>query len=351
MFAIEQLDDFFKNYFSYDSFESLVRFLNQLTLIEKEKLLKEALYSEEIFNYINELYSNSDFKNSSYLDFFWSIRSIYLSFLNVLSADIPKAKVYHTVSTGYAGLYASMCKVIYPKSRLMLTEHGIYTRERKMDITIADWADRDYHAYNPKKSISLYKNIWAQAFEQVSSITYHYCDEIISLNQKNNEVQINEGATKEKVFYVRNGVNINQFFFKQRKAIDKKSPIIGFLGRVVKVKDVKTFIKAANYVIAQYSNALFLIAGPTQEDEDYYESCQNLVKAYGLENNVIFEGEVQSSEFLQKIDLMVLTSLSEGQPLVIAEANASGVPCVATDVGGCKEMIDGSNDDKATEEA
>merc|ERR1711879_87514 len=113
-------------------------------------------------------------KEKSYLDFFWSIKSVYHSFLSTLISDIPKAKVYHTISTGYAGLYASICKIKYPQSKLLLTEHGIYTRERKMDITISDWADRDYQAYNPKESISLYKNIWAEAFKRISLITYKY---------------------------------------------------------------------------------------------------------------------------------------------------------------------------------
>jgi glycosyltransferase involved in cell wall biosynthesis len=43
--------------------------------------------------------------------------------------------------------------------------------------------------------------------------------------------------------------------------------------------------------------------------------------------------------YLGQIDVVVLTSLSEAQPLVILEAGAAGVPVVATDVGACSEMI------------
>lgn len=346
MTNIELIKEFFKNYFNYDSFEKVVNYISSLSKSKKQKLLKEALYSKEVYEYINELYEQSDFKEKSYLDFFWSIKSVYHSFLSTLISDIPKAKVYHTISTGYAGLYASICKIKYPQSKLLLTEHGIYTRERKMDITISDWADRDYQAYNPKESISLYKNIWAEAFKRISLITYKYSDEIISLNQKNNLIQISEGAPEEKVYFVRNGVNVNKFTFKERKKIDISSPKIGFLGRVVKIKDVKTFIKSANYVIQKYPHAQFLIAGPTQEDVEYFEVCLKLVSSLNLEKNVKFLGLVQADDFLNEIDMMVLTSLSEGQPLVLAEANAMGVPCIATDVGGCKEMIEGAQDDK-----
>ena len=52
-----------------------------------------------------------------------------------------------------------------------------------------------------------------------------------------------------------------------------------------------------------------------------------------------FTGRVNLLEYLGKIDVVVLTSLSEAQPLVILEAGAAGVPVVATDVGACGEMI------------
>lgn len=259
---------------------------------------------------------------------------------------MPKAKVYHTISTGYAGLCASICKIKYPQSRLLITEHGIYTRERKMDITIADWSDRDYEAYNPKNNISLYKNMWEDSFEIISKITYKYCDEILSLNLKNNLIQLKEGADEEKVYFVRNGINLNRFNFKERIKIDKENIKVGFLGRVVNIKDVKTFIKAADVVKSKYPTVQFLIAGPTDEDIEYFKSCQDLVNALQLNENVKFIGTVKAEEFLQDIDIMVLTSLSEGQPLVIGEANACGVPCVVTDVGGSAEMVLGGADDK-----
>jgi len=343
--GFSNIQSFIDKFFSFKEYEKIVLNIQDLSQSKRDKLLQQALYSQEVFDYINNFYENSEFKSKSYLDFFWSLRSIYYSFLNVMVHKIPKAKVYHTISTGYAGLFATMCKIQYPESRLMLTEHGIYTRERKMDITIADWADRNYEAYNPKKSISLYKDIWAQSFKLISKITYRYCDEIISLNHKNNMIQIKEGAKKRKVYFVRNGINIQKFKFRLREKIDPTNIKIGFLGRVVKIKDVKTFIKAAKIVVEQFPSAQFLIAGPTDEDKKYFESCKNLISIFELQNNIKFIGLVKPNEFLEDIDLMILTSLSEGQPLVLSEANASGVPCIATDVGGCKEMLEGGAED------
>lgn len=337
---------FFNNFFEYKEFEDLIKRIDSLNNKEKDNLLIDSIYSEEVFNYINEIYSKSnEFKTKPYIDFFWSLRSIYYSFLNIFVYPLPEAKVYHTISTGYAGLVATLCKIKNPNSRLLLTEHGIYTRERKMDITIADWADRNYKEYNPKNKISVYKDLWEDTFSLISKITYNYCDEIYSLNYKNNLIQIEEGADKNKVSFIRNGVDLSKFHYTERTEINPNNIRIGFLGRIVKIKDVKTYIKAAEIVLQSYPSAKFYIAGPTDEDEEYYQSCVDLIDVLNIKNNVLFSGLVKPDEFLQNIDLMILTSLSEAQPLVITEANACGVPCIATDVGGCAEMILGGAED------
>lgn len=198
IFLNEKIQKFINNFFNFKDFETIIKEIQALSTNQKNKLLREVLYSKDAFNYLNTVYDNSSFKNKSYIDYYWSLKSIYFSFFNIILADIPKAKVYHTISTGYAGLFASICKIQNPHSRLIITEHGIYTRERKMDITIADWADRNYEAYNPANSVLLYKEIWGNAFKLVSKITYKYSDEIISLNEKNNKIQIKEGAKKRK---------------------------------------------------------------------------------------------------------------------------------------------------------
>ena len=61
----------------------------------------------------------------------------------------------------------------------------------------------------------------------------------------------------------------------------------------------------------------------------------------GLNENVKFLGFQNVLDILPQLGLMVLTSISEALPLVVLEAFASGLPCLATDVGSCRELIEG----------
>ena len=87
------------------------------------------------------------------------------------------------------------------------------------------------------------------------------------------------------------------------------------------------------------------IIGPTAEDEAYGRECKELVASLGLENNVKFLGFKKPEEVLPQLGLMVLTSISEALPLVILEAYAAGVPVIATDVGACRELVEGLTPD------
>ena len=88
--------------------------------------------------------------------------------MNVLQNEIPEADLYHSVSTGYAGMIGVLAKIKYNKP-YYLTEHGIYAREREEDIIKSHWVGDDF------------KKIWIDYFYFLSKIAYKYSDKIISL--------------------------------------------------------------------------------------------------------------------------------------------------------------------------
>lgn len=78
---------------------------------------------------------------------------------------LPPARVYHTVSTGYAGFLGALLH--YRTGRpLLVSEHGIYTKERKIDLLQSEWIRDNRGAFERDVStISYFRALWVRFFE------------------------------------------------------------------------------------------------------------------------------------------------------------------------------------------
>lgn len=302
----------------------------------------DLTYSYEGWKILEDIYQMENEK-PSFLDYFWTWRFLYLPLFSLFRLRLPEAKVYHSVSTGYAGVLGAIAKIQHNRPYI-LTEHGIYTRERRFEIMRADWIYEE-NAKNLKISEKkdFFKEWWISLFSYCSRVAYESADQIITLYEGNRQVEVAEGAPAEKTRIIPNGVDLENYGALERDLSDH--PKIGFVGRVVPIKDVKTYIKAARRVCDEFPQAEFYVIGPTDEDEEYYEECRLLVEMEHLTDNVQFTGKVDVKEYYPKLDVVVLTSISEAQPLIILEAAACGVPSIATDVGACRELLFGSTAD------
>ena len=120
-----------------------------------------------------------------------------------------------------------------------------------------------------------------------------------------------------------------------------RSPLrVGFVGRLVPIKDLLTFVRACDLALREVPLDVRII-GPDDEDPAYAERCRQLVRALNRDRDIRFLGMQPAGKMYQQLDVLVLTSFSEGQPLVILEAYAAGVPAICTDVGCCRELIEG----------
>jgi glycosyltransferase involved in cell wall biosynthesis len=282
----------------------------------------------------------TDAPESSFLEYFWTWRALQGGVFAAVLDPIPKAKVYHTISTGYAGLVAARA-AIETRRPAILTEHGIYTNERRIEITMAEWlydaADSWFQIETPRWDL---RQLWMRAFLAYARICYGACAEITTLYGGNQILQRADGAPRERMRIIPNGIDA-ALYGAIRRDETKRRPTVALIGRVVPIKDIKTYIRAAGALRAKVPNVLCWIMGPDDEDQDYARECRDLVAYLGLEDTVVFLGRVRIADYLGKIDCLALTSISEAQPLVILEAGAAGVPTVATDVGACREMIEG----------
>lgn len=295
-------------------------------LISKKKKFGNSiqfLQSELFWNIIVQYYQEK-YEDESFNTFFWTIRTMLLPFINILQQEPIKADIYHAVSTGYAGILG----VTYherTRKPFILTEHGIYAREREEEILKAPWVT------------GIYKKLWIDFFYFISQAAYKEADKIITLFERNQIIQRELGAPKEISEIIANGVDVEKYNIEKES---HEGYIVGAILRIVPIKDVMTLIRAFKIVRDTMETVKLYLIGPTDEDPEYFDQCKSLVELLNLKKDVIFTGNVDVKNYLKIIDVMVLTSISEGQPLVILEAMASKIPVVATDVGSCKELLE-----------
>lgn len=309
---------------------------------------RDFLYSETAWNYIVHEYSNNC-PNISFLDYFWMVRNMHMPIWRLLRMIeyLPKTKIFHSVSTGYAGFLGGLLK-IKMKNPFVLTEHGIYVKERKIDLLSHMTAIGNQSELLEVKTQEYLTEIGIGFFETLARICYLEADPIISLFAGYRNLQIEDGAPVEKTMIIPNGVFIQPDDSITRTQPTLDNPIIALIGRVVPIKDIKTFIRSMILIVQAIPKVQAWIIGPTSEDETYYAECLQLVNVLNLNDSIKFLGKQNMAEIYNKIDLSVLSSISEGLPLVLLESFSYGIPVVATNVGACSELIYGASDeDKA----
>jgi glycosyltransferase involved in cell wall biosynthesis len=128
----------------------------------------------------------------------------------------------------------------------------------------------------------------------------------------------------------------------QKYGFDKEYNVIGFVGNINPQKGLERFLQVAKELkITSCYKLKFLIVGEAStEYTDYAKKLKEIVKNFGLEDDIIFTGKVSNlREVMSIMDIFLMTSRSEGTPLVILEAMAMEIPVVAPDVGGISEQI------------
>lgn len=294
--------------------------------------LNDLLMGEDFLLAVTDCY-NLKYSQLVFSDFLWTMRSIYLPLFITLQMELPKADLYHCVATGYAGVLGSMAKHIYG-SRLLVSEHGIYTREREEELIKAKWVN------------GIYKNIWIDQFRKMSKLAYQESSLVTSLFEQARQLQIELGCPPEKTAVTPNGIrveNLQNIAGKQPE--DEVKINIGAVLRVTPIKDVKTMIQAFAFAKAKEPRLKLWIMGPWDEDEEYAKECFELSETLGLSEDIEFTGRINIKDYLGRMDMTILTSVSEGQPLTILESYAAHKPVIATDVGNCHGLIYGESDD------
>jgi glycosyltransferase involved in cell wall biosynthesis len=288
----------------------------------------DFLMGEEFLDILLEM-CREKYPYISFAELFHAMRSMLIPMLFLMAQDVPKADVYHATSTGYGGLLGAMGG--WSSNRpLIITEHGIYTREREEEILRAKWVP------------PYFKQQWISLFHMLSQCAYDHAVTVTSLFPRAAETQMELGCPDYKCRVIGNGINLENFINIPPKE-DNGIIDIAAVVRLSPIKDIKTMIYAFLELKAKVPNARLHILGDT-DDEDYANECRKLVEQLDVKD-IYFVGNTNVPEYLKKVDFTVLSSISEGQPLAVLESFAAGRPCVTTDVGCCRELLRGYADD------
>jgi sugar transferase (PEP-CTERM/EpsH1 system associated) len=150
------------------------------------------------------------------------------------------------------------------------------------------------------------------------------------------------GVPARKVHTIPNGVDIDRFKPRGGAAgrrglgIGEDEIVVGTVGRLDPIKDYPTLLGAFSRLAARHERLRLVMVGDGPAREALTAQCRELK----LEERVSFLGARDDvPELLEAMDLFVLTSLAEGASNTILEAMSTGVPVVATRVGGSPELV------------
>jgi sugar transferase (PEP-CTERM/EpsH1 system associated) len=143
-----------------------------------------------------------------------------------------------------------------------------------------------------------------------------------------------ERINPKKIHRIWNGIDIN--LYKPRHDPGEGPLVIGTVARLSPEKDQRTMLAAFHHVLAEIPDARLIVAGDGPCAVELHEEAAKL----GLSGRVEFLGQCSNvPEVLKRMSIFTLSSTTEGLSMTVLEAMAAGLPIVATDVGGNRELV------------
>ncbi|MFX0197458.1 MAG: glycosyltransferase [Candidatus Hodarchaeota archaeon] len=152
-----------------------------------------------------------------------------------------------------------------------------------------------------------------------------------------------KGTDRSKIKCIYSGLDLTRFrVFEDRDSVRRElgicpsDKVVGFVGRLAPVKDLRMLLSAAVEVLGELPNTRFLIVG----DGPLRESLKVFARNLGIASNTLFLGNRRDvSKLLLSLDICVVPSLWENCSNTILESMAMGRPVIAFTVGGNPEII------------
>jgi glycosyltransferase involved in cell wall biosynthesis len=182
-----------------------------------------------------------------------------------------------------------------------------------------------------------------QLYYALDKLLLHLCDKVVLVSEGQRQQLQGFLIPPRKLLVISNGVDsrnlVEQIRLSDLRAalsLDDGTLLVGMLSRLSEEKDIQTALLGFSYLLDECEDAFLVIAGEGPSEKALLDYSREL----GIENQVSFIGfESEVPTFLSQLDVFVSTSLQEGMPNSVLEAQALGLPCVVTRISGHLDLV------------
>lgn len=247
----------------------------------------------------------------------WDVVKFFINFIKAVNAWKPD------IIYGFLGVP----NIISVLARPFITSRIVWgVRASDMDLSKYDWLARTSY--------------------KLECFLSRFSDLIITNSFAGKSYAIKNGFPETKMKVIPNGIDIRKFsrdesqraLVRSELEIQNGTFAIGLVGRIDPMKDLETFLQSIAKLLEDFEGFKVIIVG--DGPIAYKEKMISLSQSLNLSDHIIWLGSrLDVNRVYNAFDVLVLSSITEGFPNVIAEAMLTGVPCVVTDVGDSKQIV------------
>jgi len=245
--------------------------------------------------------------------------------VRVLRAERPDIVHTHTPKAALLGQYAALLAGVRVRVH---TIHGLY-----------------FPGHMTPRTRPLYV-----ALERLTMVPAHLS---LSQNPEDVPVAVQERICRpDRIEYLGNGIDLSRFdparvdparvaALRAELGLAPDDRVVGIVGRVNREKGYEEFFRAAAQVARRVPAARFVVVGPVEREKTNHLDPDRLAQAAGVADRTLSLGlRADMPELYALMDVLVLPSHREGFPRAPMEASSMARPVVATDIRGCRQVVE-----------
>ncbi len=220
----------------------------------------------------------------------------------------------------------------------------------KVPITVHTFHGHVFHSYFGNIQTTVYKNIERYLAKRTTALV------TLSEKQKHELSAIHKIAPADKFHIVPLGFDLERFWanqeskrkqFREQYEIADNEIAIGIIGRLVPVKNHRLFLKAFQLAKAKTTEKIkAFVIGDGELKEELMEYCKEIGLSFTSRTNLHANADVFFTSWIKEadiatagLDIIALSSLNEGTPVSLIEAQAAGRSIISTQTGGIENVV------------